>query len=100
MWQRDERVMRAAVARHDELLIAAVDDHGGRVFSTMGDGVAAAFGSAPAAVAPALAAQRALGAEAWPTEAPLRVRIGLHTGEAELRDDDYFGTAVNRAARL
>jgi predicted ATPase len=100
MWQRDERVMRAAVARHDELLIAAVDDHGGRVFSTMGDGVAAAFGSAPAAVAAALAAQRALGAEAWPTEAPLRVRIGLHTGEAELRDDDYFGTAVNRAARL
>jgi predicted ATPase/class 3 adenylate cyclase len=100
LWQRDERAMRAAIARHDELLTAAVIEHGGRVFSTMGDGLAAAFGSAAAAVAAALAARRAVGAEAWPTEAPLRVRMGLHTGEAELRDDDYFGTAVNRAARL
>ncbi len=45
-------------------------------------------------------AQRALCAEPWPTEAPLRVRMGLHTGEAEQRDGDYFGEAVSRAARL
>src|SRR5579862_3715740 len=100
LWQRDERAMRAAVARHDELLTAAVTAQGGWVFSTMGDGLAAAFSSAAAAVAAALAAQRAVGDEPWPTEAPVRVRMGLHTGEAELRDDDYFGTAVNRAARV
>ena len=66
----------------------------------MGDGMAAAFGSASAAVRAAVAAQRSLAAEPWPTATPLRVRMGVHTGEAERRDGDYFGTVVNRAARL
>jgi predicted ATPase/class 3 adenylate cyclase len=100
LWQDDENAMRVAVGRHDELLREVVSGHGGEVFSTMGDGLAAAFPSASSAVAAALAAQDALAGEAWPTAAPLRVRMGLHTGEAELRDGDYFGTAVNRAARL
>jgi predicted ATPase/class 3 adenylate cyclase len=100
LWQQDEAAMRSALSRHDQLLRKVVADHEGRVFSAMGDGMAAAFGSASAAVQAALAAQRSLGAEHWPTSTPLRVRMGLHTGEAEWRDGDYFGTVVNRAARL
>jgi len=100
LWQQGEATMRAVMARHDELLGRAVIGQGGTVFSTMGDGLAAAFGSASAGVAAALDAQRMLAAEPWPTKTPIRVRMGLHTGEAELRDGDYFGTAVNRAARL
>jgi predicted ATPase/class 3 adenylate cyclase len=100
LWQQDETAMRLALSRHDELLRKVVADHDGRVFAAMGDGMAAAFGSAAAAVNAALAAQRSLAAELWPTAIPLRVRMGLHTGEAEGRDGDYFGTVVNRAARL
>ena len=100
LWQDDEEAMRAALARHDELVRRVVADHGGEVFSTMGDGIAVAFSAASSAVAAALDAQRALGAEVWPTARPLQVRMGLHTGEAERRDGDYFGTAVNRAARI
>jgi predicted ATPase len=100
LWQEDEASMHQAVARHDQLLGRVVVEHGGVVFSTMGDGLAAAFQSASAAIACALQAQSLLEKEAWGTVSPLRVRMGLHTGEAELRDSDYFGTAVNRAARL
>jgi predicted ATPase/class 3 adenylate cyclase len=100
LWQEDEASMRKALARHDRLLGDVIADHGGVVFSTMGDGVAAAFQSASAAVACAVQAQRLLHQVVWDTAGPLRVRVGLHTGEAEVRDGDYFGTAVNRAARL
>jgi predicted ATPase len=100
LWQQDEEAMRAAVARHDELLREVMAGHDGEVFSTMGDGMAAAFASAAAALAAAIAAQQALAVEQWPTNTPIRVRMGLHTGEAQLREGDYFGTAVNRAARL
>jgi predicted ATPase len=100
LWQADEAAMRSALSRHDQLLRKVVAEHDGTVFSAMGDGMAAAFGSASAAVQAALAAQRSLEAEPWPTATPLGVRMGLHTGEAEWRDGDYFGTVVNRAARL
>ena len=100
LWQEGEASMRAAVARHDELLRSAFSEHGGDLFSTMGDGVAAAFPAASSALAAARAAQLLLGSEPWPTASPLRVRMGLHTGEAEAREGDYFGTTVNRAARL
>ncbi len=100
LWQEDESAMRSALSRHDELLRKAVAEHNGIVFSTMGDGIAAAFTSASSAVAAALSSQQLLEAEDWPTASPIRVRTGLHTGEAELRDGDYFGTAVNRTARL
>src|SRR5262249_46294963 len=81
--QQDELAMGAALARHDELVRKPVAEHGGVVFSTMGDGIAAAFASASGAVNAAVAAQRSLGAEKWPTATPLRVRMGIHTGEAE-----------------
>jgi predicted ATPase/class 3 adenylate cyclase len=100
LWQADESAMRAALSRHDELLRKAVADHDGVVFSSMGDGMAAAFWSASAALAAAVTAQRLLGAETWAIAAPIRVRMGIHTGEAVARDGDYFGTAVNRTARL
>ena len=100
LWQADETAMRAALSRHDELLRKTVADHDGVVFSTMGDGMAAAFSSASAAVAAAVAAKGLLEAEAWPIATPLKVRMGVNTGEAELRDGDYFGTAVNRTAWL
>ena len=100
LWQLDEGAMRVAVRHHDELLQTTIRDGGGVVFSTMGDGFAAAFPSAHAALGAAMAAQERLAAESWSTAEPLRVRMGVHSGEVEEREGDYFGTAVNRAARL
>ena len=75
--------------------------HGGTVFSGMGDGVAAAFERATDAARAALEIQAAITDEPWPDPlGPLRVRMGLHTGEAEVRDESYYGSAVNRAARV
>ena len=83
--------MRAALAAHDEVLRAAIEAHGGWLFKHTGDGVCAAFASPRSAVDAAVAAQRAL---------ELPVRMGLATGEAELREGDYFGAVLNRAARV
>jgi predicted ATPase len=83
--------MRAALLAHDEVLRTAIEEHGGFLFSHTGDGVVAAFASPMSAVKAAVAAQRTL---------ELPVRMGLATGEAELRDGDYFGTVLNRAARV
>ena len=100
LWEQFGEVMGVALALHDELLRGAIDAHGGVVFATGGDGVAAAFGRAGDAVAAAVDAQHALQSAAWPDGVGLRVRMGAHTGEAEERDGDYFGPPVNRAARL
>jgi predicted ATPase/class 3 adenylate cyclase len=100
LWQQDEAAMREAVRRHDGLLQATINECGGVVFATMGDGFAAAFTSAHAARRAAEAAQQRLTKEEWSTAEPVRVRIGLHSGEAEERDGDYFGTEVNQASRL
>jgi predicted ATPase len=83
--------MRVALAAHDEVLRAAIEAHGGWLFKHTGDGVCAAFASPRSAVDAAVAAQRAL---------ELPVRMGVATGEAELRDGDYFGAVLNRAARV
>src|SRR6185437_1898697 len=83
--------MRAALAAHDDVLRSAIEAHGGFMFKHTGDGVCAAFSSPRAAVDTAVAAQRAL---------ELPVRMGLATGESELRDGDYFGAVLNRAARV
>jgi predicted ATPase/class 3 adenylate cyclase len=100
LWERDRAVMRRAVERHLELLDAAIQAHGGVHFKTVGDAVQAAFPTAPAAVAAALDAQRALLAETWGAIGPLRVRMGLHTTAAEPRDGDYLAPGLNRLARL
>src|SRR6476659_3735333 len=83
--------MRTALSKHDQVLQTAIEAHDGFLFSHTGDGVVAAFASPKSAVNAAIAAQRAL---------ELPVRIGIATGEAELREGDYFGTVLNRAARV
>src|SRR5262249_8732440 len=100
-WERDAAAMDRAVARHDQLLRAAIARRGGDVFKTVGDACCAAFASARDARDAALAAQRALLAEPWPGPVgSLPVRMALHTGEALAREGDYFGPSVNRVARL
>lgn len=103
LWEAAPAAMASAIARHYELLDGAIVRHGGvrPVEQGEGDSVVGAFSRASDAVAASLGAQRALAAEAWPPGAALRVRMALHTGEAQLRDDgNYFGRAVNRCARL
>jgi predicted ATPase len=90
-WEADAQAMRAALVVHDKVLREAIEAHGGFMFKHTGDGVCAAFGSPRSAVDAAVAAQRAL---------ELPVRMGLATGEAELRGADYFGAVLNRAARV
>jgi predicted ATPase/class 3 adenylate cyclase len=100
LWEQEPEAMRGALARHDEILRDAVVSGGGRVVKGTGDGVHAAFATAEAALTVAIDSQLALAAEQWDVSEPLRVRMGLHTGVAEARDNDYFGSEVNRAARL
>jgi predicted ATPase len=90
-WEADADGMRVALAAHDEVLRKAIEAHGGWLFKHTGDGVCAAFASPRSAVDAAVTAQRAL---------ELPVRMGLATGEAELREGDYFGAVLNRAARV
>ena len=90
-WETDADAMKVALAAHDDVLRAAIETHGGWLFKHTGDGVCAAFASPRSAVDAAVTAQRAL---------ELPVRMGLATGEAELRGADYFGAVLNRAARV
>src|SRR5262249_743708 len=78
----------------------AIESHKGYVVKTTGDGFHAAFATATDAVSAAVAAQRGLGSETWSDTDPIRMRIGIHTGAAEIRDGDYYGPALNRPARL
>ena len=100
LWEQYPTEMRGALARHDEIVRSSIEAHGGYVFATGGDGFAAAFAGAGSAVDAAISAQRGLGAEAWPAEMVLSARMGLHSGEAEERDGDYFGPTLNRVGRL
>jgi class 3 adenylate cyclase len=90
-WETDPDVMRGALAAHDEVVRTAIEGHDGWFFKHTGGGVCAAFSSAPDALAAAVEAQRRLG---------LPVRMAVVTGSAEQRADDYFGPALNRAARV
>jgi predicted ATPase/class 3 adenylate cyclase len=94
-WDTEPDEMRDALAQHDALLKETISQHDGVVFATGGDGFAVAFARAGQALACAGDAQQALRAAGC-----LPVRMAVHTGEADERDGDYFGPAVNRAARL
>ncbi len=102
MWDAEPTAMAEALVRHDELIADCVAAHGGRLIGSMGEGdsTVSAFHSAPDAVAAALDATRALAAESWPAGLHIRARFGVHTGEAERRGANYFGPAINLAARL
>jgi predicted ATPase/class 3 adenylate cyclase len=99
-WEDEPDVMRAALARHDELLRTVIEANDGTVFSTAGDGFAAAFPTAETAVRVAVDGQLALSGEAWPGKQPLKARMGLHTDAAHERDGNFFGPGLNRCARL
>ena len=98
LWEMHPDAMQDALARHDTLLRNIVQFHQGHVVKTTGDGLHAAFATAPQALHATLTAQRTLQTQPW--QPPLAVRMGLHTGTAESRDADYYGPALNRAARL
>ncbi len=100
LWEEHPDAMHDALARHDEIMREAIESHAGQVVKTTGDGFHAAFGTARNAVDAALAAQLALTAEQWASTGRLRSRMGVHTGEAQHRAGDYYGTALNRAARI
>jgi predicted ATPase/class 3 adenylate cyclase/DNA-binding CsgD family transcriptional regulator len=99
-WEQRPDDMRVALALHDSVLRSVIAAHGGHTFSTGGDGFAVAFDRAEDALETAIEGQCALTKAAWPEELALAVRMGLHSGEAQERDEDYFGAAVNRAARV
>ncbi len=114
MWEADRDAAASAIARHYELLDAAIVLHGGvrPLEQGEGDSVVAVFIRASDALAAALDMQRALSDEVWPGDRPLRVRMALHTGEAQLRSErvprsggsdlegNYAGPAIIRCARL
>ena len=100
LWETQREAMSEALPRHDALLRQCIESRGGHIFKTGGDAFCAAFTTAASAVESALAAQRSLRAERWPEQAPIRVRMALHTGTAEIRDGDYFGAPLNHVARL
>ena len=100
LWEQHPDAMRVALARHDALVAAAISANDGSVVKTTGDGFHTAFWTAESAIRAAIDAQRALSTESWDATGPMRVRMGLHTGTSGLRDGDYYGSVLNRAARL
>ncbi|MBV8724336.1 MAG: adenylate/guanylate cyclase domain-containing protein, partial [Candidatus Eremiobacteraeota bacterium] len=99
-WERHPDAMSRALLRHDELLRAAIEAHGGYVFKVLGDAFCSAFSNPADAIAAALRGQRSLIAEDFSSADGIRVRMALHTGSAEERNGDYLGSTLNRAARL
>jgi class 3 adenylate cyclase len=99
LWADDEAAMSASLAVHDSILRIAIEERRGYVFTTAGDSFAPAFARASDAVSAATEAQQRLQKADWPGPI-LKVRMGLHLGEAEERDGDYFGSTVNTTARV
>ncbi len=100
LWEEFPQAMKKALAGHDAILRETVENHHGFIVKTTGDGVHAVFAAVADALQAVLSAQQALLAYPWQNNVSLRVRMALHSGEAEWREGDYYGTDVNRAARL
>jgi predicted ATPase/class 3 adenylate cyclase len=102
LWEHYPDAMKLTLARHDALIAASIEQFEGILIKSKGEGDSAfaVFSRATDAVAAVDAIQRQLHQESWSPQTPLHVRIALHTGEAALRDGDYFGSVVNRCARL
>jgi WD40 repeat protein/class 3 adenylate cyclase len=99
LWEEHTAEMGEVIAHHDAVLRERIEASGGRITKHTGDGVTAAFeGGEP--IACALRTQQWFAAEAWGAIGELRIRIGLHAGQAELHAGDYFGPAVNCTARV
>jgi predicted ATPase/class 3 adenylate cyclase len=101
LWEQFPERMRVALARHDSILRSVIVGQGGTVFKTVGDSFCAVFSTVHEALKAAATAQHQISAEAWEEIGePIRVRIAIHTGPAENRDGDYFGSTMNRVARI
>ena len=99
-WEEHPEQMARAVAGHDALLREAVQSHGGHIVKTTGDGIYAAFPAPGDGLGAVIDIQLGLLDPAATAGLALRVRCGLHTGEVHARDNDYFGTTINRTARI
>jgi predicted ATPase/class 3 adenylate cyclase/Tfp pilus assembly protein PilF len=103
LWEREPEKMAAALHIHNTALRQAIQANGGAVFKIVGDAFQAAFPTAPQALEAAIQGQRALQSAPWNELGPLSVRMGLHTGKAELDPggDEYaVSHTKNRAARI
>ncbi|MCP4141862.1 MAG: adenylate/guanylate cyclase domain-containing protein [Chloroflexi bacterium] len=100
LWEKHPTAMKLALKKHDSILRETIESNQGFVFKTVGDAFYAAFSIALDGLKAALEIQEKLLTEKWPDDIDIQVRIALHTGNAELRDNDYFGQALNRVARL
>lgn len=100
LWEMHPQTMGRALAQHDDLVRSVLLEHRGYIFKTAGDAFCVAFESAVNGVKAAVAAQHALASAAWEDTGPLKVRMALHSGEAEQRNGDYFGQTLNRVARI
>ena len=100
LWEADRDAMAAASARHDRIVREQIEASGGQVFKTVGEAHRAVFADPVAALCSAVAIQRAVGAEPWPSSLPIGVCMALHSGACAERDGDYIGPVVNRTARL
>jgi predicted ATPase/class 3 adenylate cyclase len=103
LWEAEPEAMEVALQQHDRLLAEVIESHGGMVVTSRGEGDSffAVFQSAVSAVEAAGMCQLRLGREAWPTGTPLRVRMGLHTGEVRVRGGEHLDyTPINRCARV
>ena len=100
LWEQDHQAMDSAMAAHDEIMRDSIAANAGVLIKQTGDGVFGVFASAFDGVAAAMSIHRALADHSWGSAPALEVRLGVHTGEAELRGGDYFGSSVNRTARV
>ncbi len=100
LWEADPEAMAEASGRHNRIVCEQVEVAGGHVVQTVGEAFRAVFADPSAALAAAVAIQRAAGTERWPRGMPVRVRMAMHSGACVERDGDYFGPVVNRVAGL
>ena len=99
-WEGDATGMGSDLAQHDAILRDVCVAWDGEVFAHTGDGLCVAFPTAAAAIGAAVDGQRALEGAGWQRGLPLRVRMAVHAGAAQRRGGNWFGPALNRAARL
>lgn len=100
LWERDQDEMRVALEQHDSIVAEAVTVSGGELVKSTGDGVMAVFDDSESAVTAAISMQRRLAVAEWGSVGSVKIRVGIHKGTSQIRAGDYFGIAVNRAARI
>jgi predicted ATPase/class 3 adenylate cyclase len=100
LWEVFPEAMHASMAQHDAFLKQAISSHQGKIVKKTGDGIHAAFASPADAVYAAIEGQKRVQSEEWGETGPLLVRMGLHIGDSQFREGDYYGSTLNRAARI